>query len=421
MGESGRSLTALSLLFVLASGLCAAEPDLAHDWPWWRGPNSNGVAAKGQTPPTIWSERNHVIWKVEIPGRGHSSPTIVGERIFLTTADERNQIQGAICFDRRNGEQLWITPILEGNLPRQIHRKNTHASGTIACDGERIFTSFYNNDHIMVSALSLEGRLLWTKEAGPFNPQKYKFGYGASPLLYGDDVIVACDYDGESALVALKRLDGSRSWRTPRRSDISFSSPIVGHVAGQDQLLISGLFEVASYNPSTGEQLWATSGTSQSTCGTMVWDNDLVFASGGFPDAQTLAVKADGSGEVVWSNNVMCYEQSLLVHDGYVYALNDKGIAYCWRGADGEQMWRVRLGGNVSSSPILVGETIYVSNEEGKTFVFEANPERFVRIAQNQLGLEAFATPAFVDSRIYTRVAGRKRGSRQEYLYCLGE
>lgn len=399
----------------------SAGPDLNNDWAAWRGPTLDGKAASGQRPPTTFSERQNVVWRVEVPGRGHSSPIVVGNRIFLATADEQRQVQGAICFDRTSGKQLWITPIHRGNFPPEIHKKNTHASGTIACNGEQIFTVFYNQGQIKVSALSLAGKLLWSKSAGPFNPQKYKFGYGASPLLYEDKVIVAGESDSGSFITAFTQEKGAQAWRINRREDISFSSPIVGHVAGKDQLLISGLFEVSSYDPATGKKLWSVPGTTQATCGTMVWDGDLVFASGGFPEAQTIGVKADGSGEVVWKNRQKCYEQSMLAHDGYLYGYTDGGIVYCWRASDGQEMWKSRLGGNVSSSPILANGNIYAANEAGQIFVFKATPESYQEVSQTRLGNELFATPTFVDNKIFYRVADSNGQQRQEYLYCIGD
>lgn len=410
-------LGAICVSCVVAS---AASPDLQKDWPWWRGPNSNGIAAGNQSPPTEFGPTRNVIWRIKVPGRGHASPVIVGDRIFLTTADERARVQGAICYDKNTGKQVWITPIHKGGLPGTIHPKNTHASGTVTCDGENIYTVFYNNASIMVSSLTVGGKLNWSKRAGAFNPKKYQFGYGASPLLYKDKVIVAGESDSGSFLVAFDTSNGSVAWRAKRRSDISFSTPIVANVAGKEQLLLSGLFEVSSFDPASGQKLWSVPGTTQATCGTMVWDGDMVYASGGYPDPQTVAVNAK-TGQVAWTNNQKCYEQSMLAHDGALYGVTDKGVAYCWDGKTGREMWKTRLGGLYSASPILVGENIFVSNEAGTVFVFKATSESFQKVAQNQLGDEAFATPAFIDNKIYARVAAKEGGIRQEYLYCIGE
>lgn len=398
----------------------SASPEPLSDWASWRGPTLDGKAAENQQPPTSFGERQNVLWRVDVPGRGHASPAIVGDKIFLATADDQRQVQGAICFDRITGKQLWISPIHKGNFPAEIHPKNTHASGTIACNGEQLFTVFYNQGRVNVSALRLDGKLLWSKSAGNYNPQKYKFGYGASPLLYKQSVIAAGESDNGSFITAFSQQSGQELWKINRRADISFSSPIVGNVAGRDQLLISGLFEVSSYDPNSGQKLWSVPGTTQATCGTMVWEGDLVFASGGYPDSQTIAVKADGSGQVVWKNHQKCYEQSMLVHNGYVYGYTDAGIAVCWRATDGKEMWKFRLGGQVSSSPILANGNIYAANEAGQIFIFKATPEAFQEVARTKLGDEIFATPTFVDNKIYYRVATRNGQQRQETLYCIG-
>jgi outer membrane protein assembly factor BamB len=249
----------------------------------------------------------------------------------------------------------------------------------------------------------------------------YEYGYAPSPLLYGDTVIISAEYDGKSFLTALNRSNGKQAWKAPRPTMITFSSPVVAHVAGKDQLLISGADQVASYDPANGKSLWTTQGTSLATCGTMVWDGDIVFASGGFPKPETLAVKADGSGKVLWRNNQKCYEQSMMAFEGHLYGLTDNGIMFCWRGDDGKEMWKQRLAGPVSASPVLAGGHIYWANEGGTMYVFKPNPERFEMVAQNQIGSESFPSPAICGGQIFLRVAQRSGNARQEMLYCFGK
>lgn len=415
-----RNLMIYSLVALLVPQSLSAATDPLQDWPVWRGPYANGKAADNQKPPTSFGENQNVLWKVPVPGRGHASPVIVGDQIFLTTADEQRQVQGVICYDKKSGKQLWITPLHKGNFPGQIHKKNTHASGTVACNGEMLFTAFYNQGQIKVSGITLAGKPVWSKSAGQYNPQKYKFGYGASPLLYKDFVVAAGESDAGSFITAFDQKTGSSAWRISRREDISFSTPVVASINGRDQLLISGLFEVSSYDPNTGKKLWSQPGTTQATCGTMVWDNGIVFASGGYPEAQTIAVRADGS-EVLWKNTQKCYEQSMLAHEGYLYGYTDGGIAVCWRGSDGKEMWKKRLGGNVSASPVLANGNIYVANEAGEIFIFKATPESYQQVAATRLGDDIFPTPAFVDNKIFYRVGVNNGQQRQEYLYCIGE
>ena len=389
------------------------------DWTWWRGPNRDGAAEVSQNVPVNWSETENVFWKVPLPGRGHSSPTVAGERIYLATADEPRQVQSVLALDRATGKEVWKTDISQGGFPK-THRKNSHATVTVACDGERLFITFHHHDRLTLTCLDLAGEKVWEKDLGRYVPKRYEYGYAPSPLLYDSLVIVAADVEHGGFLVAYDRETGKQAWRTLRPEKYSFSSPVVANVAGRDQLLLSGCELVASYDPKTGKELWSTPGTTMATCGTMVWTGELVIASGGYPKAETICVKADGSGEVVWKNNQKCYEQSLIERDGHVYCVTDSGFGICWRAADGEMMWRQRLKGPVSSSPVRVGDTIYQSIEDGTTFVFKANPEKFELIAENKLGEEGFATPTICGNRIYIRTATTEQGQRQEYLSCLG-
>jgi outer membrane protein assembly factor BamB len=391
-----------------------------RDWPWWRGPTRNGIAERQDVPTDLSDERGYA-WKTPVPGRGHSSPIVVGKRVFLTTADEKQQAHSVLAFDRATGKPTWNIEVSRGGFPARNHPKNTEATPSIACDGERLFAAFYHHDAIHLTAISLEGKRLWQEKVAPFNPKRYEYGYAPSPLIYGDSVIVASEYDGKSALTALDRASGKRLWQTPRPSNVSFSSPVVAHVAGKDQLLISGADEVTSYDPKTGKPLWTTPGTTAATCGTLVWEEDIVYASGGYPKSETLAVKADGSGEVLWKNNQKCYEQSMLAHDGHLYALTDQGILFCWRGEDGREMWKKRLTGPVSASPVLAGGHIYWANELGTLYVFKPNPKKLELVAENQVGTDSFPSPAICGGQIFLRVGQTTGGKRQEYLYCFGK
>lgn len=405
----------------IAAPAGTAGPDLTPaaaaegDWPWWRGPGFNGVAEE-QAAPVTWSETEQVAWNVPIPGRGHSSPTVVGDRIYLATADDAQQSQKVLALNRADGSLLWERTLSQGGFPSAMHPNSTHANGTVACDGERLFIAFLHHDAVTAYALDLEGEPLWERQLGAFSS---KFGYAPSPTLHGSHVIIAGDNHGGGWIAAVHRQTGEIAWRKSRPAVSTYSSPVVANVAGRDQLLISGCNKVWSYAPETGEELWSCPGTTEATCGTMVWEGDLVVASGGFPGSQTICVDAS-SGREVWSNGEKCYEQSLLLHKGHVYAITNNG-AYCWEAATGDQKWRGRLGGKFSASPVLAGGHIYASNEAGTTYVIKADPARFELVAENRLGDEAFASPSICGGRIYLRVAEHSGGSRQEQLYCIGE
>jgi len=413
----------LNLIFcLLLNCLLTHSAALAEDdWRVWRGPTSNGIAKAGETPPVEWNESKNIRWKTPVPGRGHSSPIVVNDQILITSADEKRQVQSVVCFDRASGKQLWKTEVNQGRFAPKIHSKNTHASPTLASNGEAVFAVFSHNESIQVTALDLEGNQQWQIRAGSFVPRAYQFGYAPSPILYEGKVIVAAEFEVNGFVAAFDQQTGKEVWRIKRPKKLNFSTPVVAHISGRDQLLLSGDAKVASFDPKTGRELWSTPSIWVVSCGTMVWDEDLVFASGGFPTKGTIAVKADGSGKVVWKNRVKCYEQSMLAYQGYLYAVDDNGIAYCWNAQTGEEQWKYRLGGKVSSSLVLANECLYLSNEQGKTFVFRTNPKKFELVAENQLGDECFATPALCGNQIFHRAANRSSGTRKETLYCIGK
>ena len=238
-------------------------------------------------------------------------------------------------------------------------------------------------------------------------------------MIYQNSVIIVGDYDGDSFLAAIDRESGQPIWKVKRPGKLSFSSPIVANIAGRDQLLLSGAEMVAAYDPVNGKIIWKAPGaTTMATCGTMVWEGERVFASGGYPESETVCVAADGSGEVIWSNRVKCYEQSMLTHDGHVYAVDDNGVAHCWRCSDGKMMWRERIGGKFSSSPLLVGETIVVFNEAGTGFIYQATPSGFQSRAASKIADEVFASPVVIGNTLYVRAA-YKAGTRQEKLLAI--
>lgn len=409
----------LSILLMLM--LLPVSVMRAGDWAQWRGPNRNNVAEDGQSVPEKWSVSQNVAWKVNVPGRGHSSPIVIGDLIVLTSADEQGQQQGVFGFDRRTGRQVWATVVSKGGFPAKIHQKNTHASATACSDGAQIYATFNHHNKIEAVALDMKGKIVWRQDVGGFLPKQYEYGYAASPTLYNNTLIVSGDCDTIAWIKALDTKTGRIVWQQNRPRKLNWSSPIVARVAGREQLLISGCEQIASYDPASGRPLWSKPCLTMATCGTVVWDADTVYASGGYPKKETVAVKAGGSNDIVWRNGVKCYEQSMLIHEGYIYAVDDGGIAFCWEAKSGREMWKSRLQGPVSASPVLVGDTIYASNERGTTFVFKASPQSFTAVARNQLGTESFATPTVVDNRILLRVASGRGVGRQEVLYAIGQ
>lgn len=398
-----------------------ASIDPRQDWPWWRGPERNGNASADQQPPLHWSEQESVIWKTPIPGRGHGSPTVVGDQIYLLTAEEDTATQSIICLSRKTGERLWKTEAHHGKFnsknEKPSNTKSTFANSTVACDGERIFANFLHDGAVYTTALDLKGNRLWQVKITDYVLHQ---GFASSPAIYKHLVIVSADNKGTGAITALDRKTGDQIWKIQRPKKPNYTSPIIFHVAGKDQLFFFGCGLVTSLDPLTGGKIWEVSGATDECVTSTVTDGKLIFTTGGYPRNHMSAVHADGTGKLAWENGSRVYVPSMLFKDGYLYAMLDAGVATCWKAATGEEVWKERLGGTFSSSPVLVGDNIFVTNESGKSFIFKASPEKFTGVAENQLGEDVFATPTICGSRIYMRAASNLEGKRQEALYCLG-
>ncbi|APZ96907.1 PQQ-binding-like beta-propeller repeat protein [Fuerstiella marisgermanici] len=421
-----KPLLLLTCLLVIPAPLDAGNPGSdsstievgAQDWPWWRGPHRNGIASSDQHPPLKWSETENVLWKVAVPGRGHGSATVVGDQVFLASADHETEQQAVHCYDRQTGEELWKTVVHKGGFTKKGNEKASLASTTVACDGENLFVNFLNDGAVYTTSLDRNGKQLWQTKISDYVVHQ---GYGSSPAPYKNLVIVSADNKGGGAIAGLERATGKIAWKRTRPEKPNYPSPIILNVAGKDQLLMTGCDLVTSLDPLTGEENWEIEGATTECVTSTVTDGTRIFTSGGYPKNHIAAVAADGSGKVVWENTVRTYVPSMLVKDGYLYAALDAGIATCRKSDTGEEVWKGRLAGTFSSSPVLVGDRIYATNEEGTTFVFKATPDKFVELARNKLGESVFATPTICGSRIYARVTHKIDGKRQEFLYCLGE
>lgn len=412
-------------LFVLAALiLMDTSVSRAQDWPAWRGPTLDGHAAgnAAATVPVAWSEQQNVVWRAEVPGKGHASPIVVGGSVFLLTHEEQNRTICLLKYNASTGAPMGKLVLHRGVVPPPyLHKKNTVASSTPSSDGKVVYVVAQVGDAIYASAVSVQGQLLWQRAVAPYRAGDGWFGYGASPLLVGNALVIPVETDnGAGGLFALNKINGRPLWRAKRPQETGYSSAVLAEILGRPQILISGGYHIAAYQPQDGSLLWKVKATSRTTCGTMVWKDDMVFASGGFPESGTYGVMVGEQGaKVVWQNRVKCYEQSMLVAGDYLYGFADNGIAFCWRCADGQEMWKQRLGGPVSASPLLIGDRIYASNERGVTFVFRASPQGFQLLGENVLGDSSFASPAYADGKMFLRHASTEGEQRQEFLVAI--
>ena len=391
------------------------QPGL-DDWPGWRGTGGTN-AFPGSRPPIQWSIDDNTAWQVPLPGRGHASPSLWGEQIFITTSEERRQTISLLNFDRLTGRSLWQSDLHHANLSLG-HEKNSHASASPICDGHFVYVASAVNDSIWVTAVDFAGRIAWQTAAGPFQA---KWGYGSSPTIYKSLVIVAADNKGASFnrlrntsfLAALHRQTGEIVWRIERPSGDSFGTPVVARVSGCDQLLIAGKGMIASYAPATGDSLWTCRWSAQRVANTMAFDQNHVFASARSPQKELLCIRASGEGDVtgthvVWREKQAASEvPSPVVYQGLLYSLGDDGILACLNAGTGKTQWKRRLEGSFSASPLVAGNHLYCCNEQGTTFVVKLGESAADGsgevVAENTLNEGQFASPIISGDRLYLR------------------
>jgi outer membrane protein assembly factor BamB len=409
----------LSFAIVLA-GLTSTQAVLtaaSGDWPGWRGPTADGHAAAGQKVPVTWSETQNVVWKAPVRGKGHASPTVVGNRIYLATADHATDEQLVICYDRATGKQVWETVVHRGNLETKGHRNSSQASSSVAWDGQRLYINFVNDKAVHTTALDAAGKILWQRRVDEFVMHQ---GFGSSPVVHGSVVLVTADHRGGGAVAALDARTGEIKWQHERPKIANYASPAVIKAAGKTQVVVAGCNLISSYDPDSGKKLWEIEGSTEETVVTAVTDGSRIFVGGGYPKNHTVAIEADGSGRIAWQNGNRQYVPSMLVRDGHLYAVLDAGQAVCMKSDTGEEVWREKIDRDFYGSPVMLGNRIYITSMGGVTSVFEATPQGGRLLAQNRLGDESFSTPSICGNRIYLRSA-KKGEPRQEFLWCIGE
>lgn len=385
------------------------------DWPWWRGSTRDGVAAD-QKVPLEWSKDKNVRWEAPVPGRGHGSPVVVGDRVFLATAEPEAEVQSLLCFDRKTGKQLWQTAVHKGNFVKGGNAKSSHASSSPACDGERVYINFPNNGAVYATALDLGGKTLWQTKVAEYVLHQ---GFGSSPTVFGPLLLVAADNKGGGAVAGLDRATGKVVWTRARPKAPNYASPIVVRAGDKEQLIVIGCDLVTSLDPLTGKENWEVKGSTTECVTSTVTDGKHVFTSSGYPKNHVAAFKLDGSG-LAWENKSRVYVPSMLYRDGHLFAVMDEGNAVCWKSDTGAEVWKGRLKGTFSASPVRVGDHIFATSEAGLTSVFKASTKEFELVAENKLGDEAFATPAVAGGCLFLRVAVKAGARRDEKLYCIG-
>ena len=390
----------------------------AENWPGWRGPRGDGTSRE-TVAPLRWSETENIRWKVPIPGKGHSSPIVWNDRVFVTTCIEANGQRLLLCLDRSSGRERWRRTVFTGPLER-IHRLNSYASSTPATDGHYVWVSFLDRSRMLIVCYDFNGEEIWRKSPGRFYS---RHGYCSSPVLYKDLVIVNGDQDGEAWIVALDKATGRERWRADRPNRTrSYCVPILIQHGGKTQLVLSGSKCVAAYDPDTGEQLWIVDGPTDQFVASLVYRDGILFVTGGYPEYHLMAIRPDGRGNVTkthvaWhhrrvGNRRAAYVPSPIAHGHRFFLVTDIGYVSCLDIATGKTIWHRRLGRHFSASPVSVGDRLYFCDDDGNTFVVAA-ADQFRLLAKNTLDDECYASPAVSDGEIFIRTLKR--------LYCIRE
>lgn len=405
------------LLGIQLLGLSAFALPLTagENWPGWRGVRGDGSVEEGSKLPVQWSVPENVIWKTALPGRGHASPIIWQDRIFVVEAVKDTEERVLISLNRKDGKVLWKKTVLKAPI-EHIHPLNSYSSSTPATDGERVYVSFLDDKQMFVAAYDFEGNELWKKRPGVFSSVH---GYCSNPILWKDKVIINGDHDGDAYIVALDRVTGETLWKTDRPNKTrSYCTPIIRNIDGRNQMILSGSKSVASYDPDTGKQHWVIDGPTEQYVASIVYNGKYLFMTCGFPERHLLAIDPKGSGNVtethvVWRTTDDCsYVPSPVMVGKYLLMVSDKGVASCFVADTGEKLWKEKLPKRHSSSLIEANGLAYFLSDKGIMTVVKPGPT-FEMVAQNQLGEETNASPAVYDGKFYLR--------GDEHLYCIGK
>ena len=408
----------------------------AENWPAWRGPRGDGSSME-KSVPTSWdgAKGDNIIWKVPVVGKGHSSPIVWEDRIFVATCltEQDPPARELLCLDRKTGETIWQTNVVGAPLETK-HGLNSYASGTPTTDGKHVFVTFLEvgtktiearnvgrprpvtPGEIVVAAYDFDGNQKWIVRPGGFVSVH---GFCSSPVLFEDLLIINGDHDGDSYIAALKKATGETVWKIPRKHKTrSYVTPIIREIDGRTQMILAGSKCVASYDPRTGEQHWIIDGPTEQFVASMVYNGKLLFLTCGFPERHYLAIDPTGQGNVTdthirWrTNKAAGYVPSPIAIGDYFLNVSDKGIATCFDAETGKPHWVERLGPHFSASSISAGGLAYFLADEGKMTIVRPG-EKLDVIAVNNLGEHCYASPAVSSGQIFIR--------GEKHLYCIGE
>jgi len=389
-------------------GLVICVPLHAQEWTRFRGPNGSGVGSAADVP-TRWTASDFN-WRIPLPGTGHGSPVLWGRRLFVVSAPEQTAQQIVSCVSADDGSTTW-----QRTFESQTHRKhelNSFASSTPVVDERRLYFCWASPAEYVVQALDHDGQPQWRVDLGPF---KAGHGFGASPILSGDLLIVPNEQEGESALVALDCRTGEVRWKIPRQTQATYSTPCIYHGEGRVPELIFTNWRrgITAVDPHTGNVNWETSVFDQTHSETAIASpivyGNLVLGTCGYLGyaTHTAAVRADGAQpakveQVYRVDRGAPLSTTPVAADGLLFLWADEGIVTCVDADDGETYWRKRVGGKYYGSPVIIGGRVFCLSSNGSAVVLAAE-RKYQLLARNPLGEGSHSTPAIANGEMYLR------------------
>ncbi|MBL9138433.1 MAG: PQQ-like beta-propeller repeat protein [Verrucomicrobiales bacterium] len=434
-----RLMAGMALLWTAAGRTVAST---GGDWPQWRGPLSNGVSPEAQ-PPVSWSETNHVRWKIAAPGKGHSSPIVSGDRVYLTSAVPIGEAQPPVydrapgthdnvpvthrhrfvvlAVDRTDGRIVWQTSVKEEFPHEGGHATGSLASNSPTTDGERVYAFFGSRG---LYCLDREGRVEWSKDLGRMKTL-HAHGEGSSPVLYGDWLVVCWDHEGDSFLMALDKRTGAQRWKVARDEKTSWSTPLVVDHAGRAQIVVSATQRIRGYDLTAGTLLWECAGLTDNVVSSPVYARGVIIAGNSYYRQAMVAIRLDGAAgdvtqtdRVAWRlNRLTPYVSSPLLYDDTLYFLrHNQNILSRLDPATGQPKGEpIRLSAIedfIFASPVGAADRIYVTARDGTTVVLSHTNNNPV-LAANRLNDTFSATPALAGKDLFLR--------GENHLYRIAE
>ena len=409
-------LTQLALVLSLILCFGFSTHGHAENWPQFRGPHGSGISQE-KGLPVAWTDAD-IAWKHKIIGKGHSSPVVWDDHVFITSADNEGRQQIVMNVDTA-GQLRWSKSFPWETI--KIHNLNSRASSTPATDGERVYVAWHSETQVAMIALDFDGNVVWSRNMAPYSSSRREIGGGTSPIVAGDLVILANYNNEQSSLIAVDGATGEERWQAARPSNrVSYSTPILIEEPGKTPMLVftSSVDGILAVEVATGDVIWQANFLPNRAVGSPVYGLGLVFAScgGGGAGKFMAAISVDERGDIAESSAYWTRDRRLpyvptpIVYGKELFLWGDNGVVRCIDAKTQEEHWSERVGGVYSGSPVCINGKLYGVTREGEVIVLAADKE-YRLLARNQLGEPSHATPAVANGRLYFRGF--------EHLICL--